>query len=103
MPRQARVIVPGMPHHIMQRGHNRSAVFVEPKDSQYYLDNLAEWKFEIGLKVFSCCLVTNHVHLAVEAGDDRRRKNRSVPCIRSVPFISQWGMPVLLALFVLIF
>lgn len=70
MPRQARVIVPGMPHHIVQRGRNRNAVFVEPRDYQYYLDNLAEWKFELGLKVFSYCLMTNHVHLVVEAGDD---------------------------------
>lgn len=71
MPRLARVIVPGMPHHIVQRVHNRSAVFVEPRDYQYYLDNLAEWKFELGLKVFSYCLMTNHVHLVVEAGEDR--------------------------------
>lgn len=32
MPRKARVIVPGMPHHIVQRGHNRKAVFVEADD-----------------------------------------------------------------------
>lgn len=32
MPMRARVIVPGMPHHIVQRGQNRNAVFVERKD-----------------------------------------------------------------------
>jgi putative transposase len=69
MPRRARVIVPSMPHHIVQRGHNRNAVFVEDRDYQYYLDNLAEWKNELGLKVYSYCLMTNHVHLMVEAND----------------------------------
>ncbi len=42
MPRKARVIVPNMPHHIVQRGHNKSAVFIEEQDYQYYLDNLVE-------------------------------------------------------------
>lgn len=70
MPRQARVIVPGLPHHIVQRGHNRNAVFVESRDYEYYLANLAEWKSELGLRVFSYCLMTNHVHLVVEAGDE---------------------------------
>ena len=65
MPRQARLIVSGLPHHIVQRGHNRSAVFIEDSDYQYYLDNLAEWKTELGLRVFSYCLMTNHVHLIV--------------------------------------
>ncbi|MCD1649295.1 transposase [Marinobacter adhaerens] len=37
MPRQARVIVPGFPHHIVQRGHNRQPVFVERRDFEYYL------------------------------------------------------------------
>ncbi len=44
MPRNARVIVPHMPHHIVQRGHNRGVVFVEDSDYQYYLDNLLEFK-----------------------------------------------------------
>lgn len=70
MPRQARVIVPDMPHHIVQRGHNRKAVFVENRDYEYYLANLAEWKQSLGLKVYSYCLMTNHIHLIVEANDD---------------------------------
>ncbi|PVY70104.1 hypothetical protein C8D92_110135, partial [Tamilnaduibacter salinus] len=36
MPRQARVIVPGLPHHIVQRGHNRQPVFIEVQDFTYY-------------------------------------------------------------------
>jgi putative transposase len=69
MPRKARVIVPGMPHHIVQRGHNRNVVFVEDRDYEYYLENLAEWKTVLGLRVYSYCLMTNHVHLIVGAND----------------------------------
>ena len=70
MPRQARVIVPGLPHHIVQRGHNRQAVFVETRDYEYYLTNLREWKITLGLEVYSYCLMTNHVHLVVRATDE---------------------------------
>ncbi|MDO3386602.1 transposase [Gilvimarinus sp. SDUM040013] len=69
MPRRARVIVPDLPHHIVQRGHNRNVVFVEGRDYEYYLDNLAEWKAFFGLRVYSYCLMTNHVHLVVGAND----------------------------------
>ncbi len=70
MPRKARVIVPHMPHHIVQRGHNRGVVFVEDADYQYYLDNLLEFKREFDLKLFSYCLMTNHVYLIVQPQDD---------------------------------
>ncbi len=70
MPRRPRIIVPNMPHHIVQRGHNRNAVFVERGDYEYYLENLAEWKEALGLNVYSYCLMTNHIHLVVESSDD---------------------------------
>ena len=50
MPRMARLIVPGCPHHVVQRGHNRNAVFVDDGDYEYYLATLAEWKYELGVK-----------------------------------------------------
>jgi len=71
MPRMARVIVPNLPHHIVQRGHNRKAIFVDQHDYQYYLDTLLEWKHELGVKVYAWCLMTNHVHLILDPGDDR--------------------------------
>ena len=71
MPRKARVILPNMPHHIVQRGHNRDVVFVEEQDYQYYLDNLIEWSGKLGLSVLSYCLMTNHVHLIILSNEDR--------------------------------
>ena len=70
MPRQARVIVPGFPYHIVQRGHNRQPMFVERRDFEYYLTNLQEWKQVYELEVFSYRLMTNHVHLVVQSNDN---------------------------------
>jgi putative transposase len=70
MPRMARVVIPNMPHHVVQRGHNRRAVFIEPSDYLYYLDTLSKWKEKLGVKVYSWCLMTNHVHLILDPGDD---------------------------------
>jgi len=69
MPRKARVMVPNCPHHIVQRGHNRNAVFVCDDDYQHYLENLIEAKREYAIKVYAYCLMTNHVHLIVDPGD----------------------------------
>jgi len=76
MPRKARIIVPNCPHHIVQRGHNRNAVFVTEQDYQYYLENLKEFKREFDIKVNAWCLMTNHVHLILEPGDDKKSVSR---------------------------
>lgn len=70
MPRRARVILRNTAHHIVQRGHNRQAVFVEEADYQYYLATLKEWKEKLGAKVYAYCLMTNHVHLVLDPGAD---------------------------------
>ena len=56
----------------MQRGHNRQVVFRSDEDYLYYLANLQEWKQKLGCKVYAYCLMTNHVHLVVDPGDDER-------------------------------
>ena len=70
MPRNARIIIDDYPHHIIQRGHNRQAVFASDEDYLFYLDNLKEWKENFGCKVYAYCLMTNHVHLIVDPGTD---------------------------------
>ena len=69
MPRRARLVLPNCPHHIIQRGHNRQVVFAGDEDYLYYLDNLWEWKTELGCKIYAYCLMTNHVHLVIDPGD----------------------------------
>lgn len=70
MPRKARVVVPNTPHHIVQRGHNRQAVFVERQDYLYYLENLREWKEKLACKLYAYCLMTNHIHLIVDPREE---------------------------------
>jgi len=70
MPRKARVLVPNCPHHVVQRGRNRKAVFLADQDYQYYLDNLREWKQELEIKLYAWCLMTNHIHIIAEPGKD---------------------------------
>ncbi|MBQ0763724.1 MAG: transposase [Marinobacter psychrophilus] len=58
------------PPDIVQRGHNRQPVFVERRGFECFLANLQEWKQVYELNVFSYCLMTNHVHLVVQANDN---------------------------------
>ena len=76
MPRKARVILSNTPHHIVQRGHNRKAVFIEQADYRYYLDNLLEWKEKLDCKVYAYCLMTNHVHLIIDPGETSANLSR---------------------------
>lgn len=68
MPRKARIVLANCPHHIIQRGHNRAAVFAQERDYLYYLENLSEWKSRLGCRIYSYCLMTNHIHLVVDPG-----------------------------------
>lgn len=70
MPRPLRIILPNTPHHIVQRGHNRQTVFVSDDDYNYYRENLIHFKKEFGCRVYAYCLMTNHIHLVVDPGDD---------------------------------
>jgi len=42
MARLARIVIPGLPHHVTQRGNQREAIFFEEGDHEIYLDLLAE-------------------------------------------------------------
>lgn len=63
MPRKPRMYVPGVPAHVVQRGHNRRACFFRSADYSFYLKSLGEGlrRYEISLHAY--VLMTNHVHL----------------------------------------
>ena len=44
-------------------------MFAEDDDYLYYLDNLREWKTELGCKIYAYCLMTNHVHFIIGPGE----------------------------------
>lgn len=67
MPRRARLALPGVPLHLIQRGNNRQACFFTDEDYRFYLDWLAEHAVKTGCHVHAYVLMTNHVHLLVSA------------------------------------
>jgi putative transposase len=63
MPRRARLILPGVPLHIIQRGNNRQACFYQEGDRKRYLDWLTDYASDCGCDVHAYVLMSNHVHL----------------------------------------
>jgi putative transposase len=63
MARIARVVVPGYPHHITQRGNRRQQVFFNADDYLSYIDLMAEWCRKYDVAIWAWCLMPNHVHL----------------------------------------
>lgn len=70
MPRAARTVLPGVPHHVTQRGVRRQRVFFSPDDYRRYLNIAAKEYREAGVEVWSYCLMPNHVHLIVVPSDE---------------------------------
>jgi putative transposase len=70
MPRAARIVVPGLPHHVTQRGNRREAIFFEDGDHEIYMDLLAEQTLRAGVDVWAYCLMPNHVHLILMPGKE---------------------------------
>ncbi len=56
MARLARVVVPGIPHHVTQRGVRRMQTFFEDADYERYLSLLSEWCKKIGVEIWAYCL-----------------------------------------------
>jgi len=63
MSRVARIVVPGYPHHVTQRGNRRADVFETDDDRHPYLRFLKKYGERHGLGIWAYCLMTNHIHL----------------------------------------
>jgi putative transposase len=75
MARLARLVIPGLPHHVTQRGNRRQPTFFNDGDYAAYLELMAEWCREEGVEIWSYCLMPNHVHLiAVPKTEDGLRR-----------------------------
>ena len=57
MPRLARAVVPGIPHHVTQRGNRPMAAFLCDEDYQAYVDLMAEWCDERGVDIWDASAV----------------------------------------------
>jgi putative transposase len=63
MPRIARIVVPGCPHHLIQRGNRRLKVFFSDEDKALYLKLMITQARKHGLSFWAYCLMDNHVHM----------------------------------------
>ena len=63
MPRQARIVVPGLPHHITRHGINGLGAFFTDDDRRFYLRVLADQCLTFDVAVVGYCLMPDHVHL----------------------------------------
>jgi putative transposase len=75
MARIARVVVPGYPHHITQRGNRRQKTFFCENDYQVYIELMSEWAAQCDVEIWAYCLIPNHVHLvALPQSEDALRR-----------------------------
>lgn len=65
MPRQPRTILPGIPHHAIQRGNNRQRTFFEVGDHTFFLAQLKKHSAENSVGIGAYCLMLNHIHLLI--------------------------------------
>jgi putative transposase len=71
MARLARIVVPGLPHHVTQRGNRRQQTFFGDEDYAAYVELMADWCKDRGVAIWAYCLMPNHIHLiAVPQSED---------------------------------
>jgi putative transposase len=63
MPRRPRLLLPGNPLHVTQRGVNRCAIFVDDLDRNHFHDLLCKAMAEHCINVHAYVFMGNHVHL----------------------------------------
>lgn len=69
MPRKPRLHYPGALYHVILRGNARQDIFFEDQDRYRFYLLLQEGVERFGHRIISFCLMTNHVHLAIQVGD----------------------------------
>jgi putative transposase len=63
MPRQPRYFINGQPQHVIQRGNNRSPMFISDQDFHFFLICLGKAVSDHGVAIHAIVLMTNHIHL----------------------------------------
>ena len=86
MSRRSRMIIPGVPHHVTQRGNRRERIFFEPGDEALYLDLMSEQLRRRDVACWAYCLMPNRVHFILTPTDEDglSRGGRGAPEIRGL-------------------
>ncbi|MDJ0712312.1 MAG: transposase [Woeseiaceae bacterium] len=65
MPRFQRLVVPGFPHHVTQRGVRRQTTFFDEQDYRRYLNLARDLLDGAAIEILAYCLMPNHIHAVV--------------------------------------
>ena len=82
MARLARLVIPGLPHHVTQRGNGRQRTFFGDADYALYRDLLAESLKAAGVACWAWVLMPNHVHLILVPSDEDGLRRTLAPVHR---------------------
>jgi putative transposase len=66
LPRTARLVIPDVPHHVVQRGNRQQRIFFTHGDCRCYVTMLASACAAQGVRCLAWCLMPNHVHLVLQ-------------------------------------
>ena len=69
MARKPRVHYPTALYHVIMRGNARQDIFFDYEDRIRFYLLLQEGTEKYGHRIHAFCLMTNHVHLAIQVGD----------------------------------
>jgi REP element-mobilizing transposase RayT len=69
MARKSRIHIPGGLYHVMFRGNGGQDVFLTDADRYRFYLLLQEGTSRFGYRVHAFCLMSNHIHLALQAGE----------------------------------
>ena len=80
MVRLPRLVLPGIPYHVTQRGNRREQTFFEQADYALYRDLLAQAADRAGAEIWCYCLMPNHVHVVIVPSDeDGNSRDTGIP------------------------
>lgn len=69
MARKPRIHYPGALYHVMLRGNDGADIFFEDADRYRFFLLLQEGVERFGFRVHAFCLMSNHIHLALQVGE----------------------------------
>ena len=72
MARGARIVIPGWPHHVTQRGNHRQRVFFSDQDRILYLDLMGRY-----FSIYELSLIGHSLTSTMSTFPQRRRRSRS--------------------------
>lgn len=75
MVRIARVVAPGLPHQLTQRGNRRPETVVCDDEYRAYIHRMSQWCARWQVDVWAYCLMLNHVHLLVVPESEAGRRH----------------------------